>query len=296
MNDEASRPVVVDGAELFLGGAVVSALIRLGGPVRALVADGSSKVPEGAERAVAPLGDEEALKKALDGTRAAVAARKLSEEIPREGLTFQKVHAERTRALVAAAESAGAERFLHIGVAGIDRRRSGGLADAERLAEAYAVTSRIPALLLRASLVVGSGDGHVSRMAMRAAKRWPVLVFVGQGWARSAPICARDFGDCVAKALLADEFRTGVLSIGGPELLTAMDIQDRLLGRAGRNKLKLHVPESVAQAGAAVLEKILRRPPVTRARLSWLLEDLVPDRAASMELLGRKPERFEEAF
>ncbi|GAG49812.1 unnamed protein product, partial [marine sediment metagenome] len=183
-----------------------------------------------------------------------------------------------------------------VGVAGVDRRPKDLLAKAEHAAEAYLIASKVPALSVRASLVVGPGDGHISRLARRAARRSPVMIFVGQGWARSAPITARDFGGCVAAALLADDFPTGELSIGGPEALTAMQIQDRLLSRAGRGKLKVHMPESVAWLGAAIMEKLFRRSPVTRARLSWLLEDFVPGRVTSTKLLGRRPRRFQTAF
>ena len=107
---------------------------------------------------------------------------------------------------------------------------------------------------------------------------------------------ARDFGRCAAEVILGDDFPTAPLSVGGPELLTAMEIQDRLLAACGRNKLKVHVPESVARFGAMLVEKLFRHPPVTRARLAWLLESFVPDRVTSTKLLGRRPRKFETGF
>jgi NADH dehydrogenase len=296
--EKSPKPVAVDGAECFLGRAVVRALVKRGVPVRAIVAERYADAPEGVEVAVAPIGDREALARALEGAGAVVAARKLLEERPRDGLTFKAVHAERTGRLLeaAAAESSGVERFLYVGIAGIKLDSSDPIAASEREAEGALAKSKVRAVSLRASLVVGPGDGHVSRMAAKARRRSPVTVFVGQGWARSAPITARDFGSCVASVVTGDEFPTDPLSIGGPELLTAMDIQDRLLARYGRNKLKIHIPESVARLGAMVIEKVCSHPPVTRARLAWLLGDLVPDRVTSTKLLGRRPQKFESAF
>jgi len=296
LSDAALGPVAVDGAELFLGRAIVKALIRRGVPVRALVADEAGAAHEGADHFIVPLGDGDALAGALEGARAVVASRKLREEFPREGLTFGAAHADRTRELVAAAETAQVERFVYVGVAGLDRWPRGRLRQAEEAAEKLLAASKIPTLALRASLVAGPGDGRLSALVRRARSMWPALVFVGQGWARSAPLTATDFGACVAAAVLADEFPAGHMSIGGPELLTAMEIQDRLLERAGRRKLKVHVPESFARLGAWVAESVFRRPPVTRARLAWLLEDMIPDRAASTKLLGRRPAKFEAAF
>jgi len=307
LSEASQKPVAVDGAEGFLGRAVAEALVAEGVPVRAIVTDPDApvclrtgrKTPRGLEGdgiVVAPLGDQAAMAKAVEGARAVVAARKLLEERPREGLTFEAVHVERTSDLVSAAAEAGADRMLYVGVAGLKAESPGPLAEAERAAEAILGDAKTPAVSLRASLVVGPGDGHVSRLAAKARAKWPVMVFVGQGWARSAPMTARDFGRCAASVVLADDFPKEPMNIGGPELLTVMEIQDRLLGAAGRNKLKVHVAESVARLGAMLAEKLFRRPPVTRARLAWLLTDLVPDRVTSTELLGRRPSRFETAF
>ena len=298
MPDTNRKPVAVDGAECFLGRAVVRALVKKGVPVRALVTERWAGAPEGVEVAVAPIGDTEAIARALKGTRAVVAARKLLEERPGEGMTFKAVHAERTRRLLdaAAAESSGVERFLYIGIAGLKPDSTDPIATAEREAEAALAGSKLRAVSLRASLVVGPGDGHVSRMAAKARRHSPFMVYVGQGWARSAPLTARDFGRCVASVVTGDDFPTEPLSIGGPDLLTAMEIQDRLLARHGRNKLKVHVPESIARLGAMLAEKLYSHPPVTRARLAWLLSDIVPDRVTSTKLLGRRPRKFESAF
>ena len=296
LSESSQKPVAVDGVQGFLGRAVADALVARGVPVRGIAAGPGAKAPEGVDVAVAPLGDEAAIKKALEGARAVVAVRKLLEERPREGLTFEAVHSGRTSDLVNAAAAAGAERFVYIGIAGLKADSPGPLAEAERAAEAILGGAKMPAVSLRASLVVGTGDGHVSRLAAKARRASPAMVFVGQGWARSAPMTSRDFGECVASVVLAEDFPKEPMNIGGPELLTAMEIQDRLLGAAGRNKLKVHVPESVARFGAMLAEKLFKRPPVTRARLEWLLRDLIPDRVTSTEILGRRPERFETAF
>jgi uncharacterized protein YbjT (DUF2867 family) len=299
LSETSQKPVAVDGADGFLGRAVAKALVARGIPVRWILAEPGAKTPDGvkeADVAVAPPDDKDALARAVEGTRAVVAARKLLEERPQEGITFKAVHAERTGRLLNAAVAAGAERFLYIGIAGLKAESLGRLAEAEREAEALLGKSKISAVSLRPSLVVGPGDGHVSGLAARARGGLPVMVFVGQGWARSAPMTSHEFGECAASVLLADDFPTETMSIGGPELLTAMDIQDRLLGMCGRNKLKVHVPESIARLGSMLLEKMLRQPPVTRARLAWLLEDFVPDRVTSTKLLGRRPKKFETAF
>ncbi len=350
---KAPGVVAVDGAECFLGRAIVKALLRVEVPVRALVLPGAKAAPPGAEVAELPLGkaegpadkgktpaesagegragdgkgddksnakarvtratlDEiasadpeyaEALRRATaEGpagpVRTIVAARKLLHEIPSRGLTFGAVHAKRTAALLAAAEEAGVERMIHIGVATREESSRGRLAAAERLAEAHLAVSGLKTLVIRASLIVGPGDGHVSRMARKARSPWPVITFVGQGWARSAPMTLGDFAGCVAAAVLSDEgeMPPDALDVGGPEVLTAMDIQDRLLRHFARRKLKVHVMRSLASLGALAAELVVPGTRLTRARLSWLLDDHLPRRNAATKLLGRRPEPFEKAF
>jgi NADH dehydrogenase len=296
LGDVRAGPVAVDGAEGFIGRAVLRALAAHGVPVRGLVLSASARANGPWERAVCPPGDGGALREALAGCRAVVAARRLLEEVPRLGFTFAALQTERAGALARAAERAGIGRLLYVGLA---RRGSGAgdrLAEAEARAEARIAAARVPARVLAPSLVVGPGDGHVSRMARKARSMWPALVFVGQGWAKSAPMTARDFARCAAKLLLEGDFPGEKLLVGGPELVTAMDVQDRLLRLRGRAKVKLHVPETAAMAAAGLAELVSRRPPVTTTRLGWLLRDLIPDRKSSEWLLGRRPERFERAF
>ena len=295
MTESARWTVAVDGAAGFLGRAVARDLVRRGVRVRALTMRGDPPPPAGVEAAPAPLDEVEPIERALAGVRCVVAARKLACPDTTDGLGFERIHAERVKHLLRAGEAEGVERFVYAGDVGAELR-SDDLARAEQLAEAYLVTSKLATLSLQASLVVGPGDCHVSAMNRRAVGAWPVLLFIGQGWARSAPMTVGDFARCVSSATLAEEFPTGVLKVGGPDLLTAMDTQDRLLAYHGRKKLKIHLPESLARLVCRVLSRLMRRPPLDRARLGWILVDRIPDRTASTRLLGRRPEAFERAF
>ena len=93
-----------------------------------------------------------------------------------------------------------------------------------------------------------------------------------------------------------EDFPTGELDVRGPEQMTVMDLQDRLLGLAGRRKVKLHVMASVATLGAWLAERTFRDPPVTVGHIEWMLDEHVPKRSAARKLLGRRPEAFERAF
>ncbi len=107
---------------------------------------------------------------------------------------------------------------------------------------------------------------------------------------------ARDFGRCVAALVAGAEFPTGDLGLGGRERITLFEIVQRLARHLGRRKINLHVIETLARVGALSIEALMRRPPVTLARLSWLLENRVPTTNAARGLLGRFPRKFESAF
>ncbi len=295
------RTVVVDGAEGFLGSAVVRALVADTGhrtSVRALVLDAEgdrAKVPEGAEVIAAPLGDpseESIFAPALRGARAVVAARRITHERPREGITYRRVHFERVTRLLAAAKKAGVERFIYAGLAGNALR---GPAEVEREVKAHLAASRLPALYLNLPMVVGPGDEVVSRMVRKARSVWPVITFIGQGWTKAAPLTREDFAGCVAALVAADDFPTGQLDLAGPEKLSVMDIQDRLLGLAGRRKVKLHIMASAAAMCAWLAERLFAGGSRSYA-VAWMLDERVPKRSAARKLLGRRPDAFEKAF
>jgi uncharacterized protein YbjT (DUF2867 family) len=293
---DAASVVAVDGAELFLGRAIVEELVARGTEVRAVVLDGDAAVPDGARRTVAPLGDDKAIAASLEGAPGVVMARKYLEERPSDRITFAAVHAERTERLLARAANAGASRFVYVGMAGSESGGPQKLVEAEHQAEKALAEASVPAVCLKTSLVVGPGDGHVARLVRKARRAGPAVLFVGQGWARSAPMPRCDFARCVAALLAADEFPTGTLGLGGRERLTAMEILQRLLKHYGRRKFNVHILESLARLTARISERLSAAPPVTVARLSWLLENRVPATNAARGLLGRFPRRFETAF
>ena len=57
MDDGAKKPIAVDGAETFLGLAIVRELMSRDVPVRAVTARSRPGLPEGVDERVAPLGD-----------------------------------------------------------------------------------------------------------------------------------------------------------------------------------------------------------------------------------------------
>lgn len=299
------RTVVVDGAEGLLGSAVVRAFVRARkgaheeGGVRALVLDGRAKVPDGAEVIAAPLGDaseESIFAEALRGAGAVVSVRRITHERPREGITYRSVHLERVTRLLAAAKKAGVGRFIYAGLAGLASDAPRGPAAVEHQVKAHLAASKLPALYLNLPMVVGPGDEVVSRMVRKARSVWPVITFIGQGWTEAAPLTREDFAGCVAALVAVDDFPTGELDIAGPEKLSVMDIQDRLLGLAGRRKMKLHIMATGAMLGAWIAERIFSDPPVTLDRVAWMLQERVPNRSAARNLLGRRPDVFEKAF
>jgi uncharacterized protein YbjT (DUF2867 family) len=292
----APMTIAVDGAETFLGRAIAKNLVASGNEVRAVLLSEIARPPAGCTAVHVPPGDDAALMRALSGASAVVMARKLLEEDRPAGMTFAAVHVARTRAFLDAAHRAQVGRFAFIGLARPERATPAAMTKAEDEVEMLLTASPIPALYVRTSLVVGRRDGHVAHLDRKARRGGPVAIFIGQGWARSAPLGARDFARCVTALICADEFRTGEIAIAGPERLTAMEILERLSTLHGRTKICVHLLESVARMGVAIAEKLCAKPPLSLARMSWLIENRLPETNAARELLGRFPDKFESAF
>jgi NADH dehydrogenase len=62
-----------------------------------------------------------------------------------------------------------------------------------------------------------------------------------------------------------DRYDGRYIEIGGPQIYTYAQILDMLMQRMGTRKPKVGTPVPLARLGAAMMEVVLNKPPITRA-------------------------------
>ncbi|HWX09525.1 MAG TPA: NAD(P)H-binding protein [Gaiellaceae bacterium] len=262
--------VLVTGPTGFIGPHVVHALRAREIPVRALVRDarrGSRLAAWGVELAVGDVTDPVSLRAAVAGVDAVV---HLVAIIKGTTDDFERIMAQGTRNLVAAAREAGVRRFVLASALGLDERTKDRVPyyaakwEMERAVKA----SGIEYVIFRPSFVFGK-DGGVLPTFVRLARFAPVTPIVGPGTQRLQPIWVEDVAEYYARALDLPTAAGRTFELGGPDVPTWNEFWERLKRVVGVRRPSVHVPFGLMRVQAALTEW-LPGAPVTRDQLTML--------------------------
>jgi NADH dehydrogenase len=262
--------IAVVGATGFVGSHLVPHLVASGHRVIAISRDGR-RLPEWtadveARAADITTGDLEA---ALAGADAVVHLA----AIPREtgGRRFDDVNVRGTHRVVAAAESIGVRRFVHLSVLGV--------ADDPKLAYLYSKwrgedavrASDLEWVVLRPSLMFGSGDGFFN--LVKTTLRWwspGVVAIPGTGDARFQPLSVDDLAVAIEKSLTDADRARSIYELGGPAYLSYREIVDEVMRVTGMRRVRVAVPIPLISALTSVTDRLLPIFPVSHDQIASL--------------------------
>ena len=274
--------VLVTGATGFVGPHVVHALRARELPVRALIREperASRLASWGAELVQGDVTDLTTLRAAVSGVDTVV---HLVAIIKGSRADFERIMAQGTRDLVAAAQEAGVRRFVLASALGLNERSRDAVPyfAAKWEMERAVKESGLEYVIFRPSFIFGK-DGGVLPTFVRLARFAPVTPIVGPGTQRMQPIWVEDMAEYYARAIDLPAAANRTFEIGGPDAWTWNEFWERLKRAVGARRPSLHVPFSVMRLQAALTEK-LPGAPVTRDQLTMLElgDNVVTDPAA----------------
>jgi NADH dehydrogenase len=262
--------VLVTGGTGFIGPHVVHALRARDVGVRALVRDPARarKLSAwGVELVQGDVTDPASVRAAVDGVEAVI---HLVAIIAGRPADFERVMAQGTRDLVAAAKDAGVRRFVLASALGLDESTKDRVPyyrakwEMERAVE----ESGLDFVIFRPSFVFGK-DGGVLPTFVRLARYSPVTPVVGPGTQRLQPIWVEDLAEYYARSLEEPGVANRTFEVGGPDAPTWNEFWDRLKRVLGARRPTIHVPFGLMRAQAALTER-LPGAPVTRDQLTML--------------------------
>ncbi len=262
--------VLVTGATGFIGPYVVHALRARETPVRALVrkpAHATRLASWGVELVPGDVTDPASLRAACEGVDTVV---HLVAIIRGRLADFERVMTGGTRNLVAAAQEAGAPRFVLASALGLDERSKDAVPyfGAKWQMEHAVRESGLDHVIFRPSFVFGR-DGGVLPTFVRLARYAPVTPIVGPGRQRLQPIWVEDLAEYYALAATEETGTNGTFELGGPEAVTWNEFWARLKGVLGVRRPSVHVPFGLMRAQATVTEHFPGAP-VSRDQLTML--------------------------
>jgi uncharacterized protein YbjT (DUF2867 family) len=274
--------VLVTGATGFIGPNVAHALRAREEPVRALVRRperATQLVAWGVELAPGDVTDPLSLAAAVEGVDTVV---HLVAIIRGSRDDFERVMAQGTRDLVAAARAAGVRRFVLASALGLDESTKDSVPyyRAKWEMERAVRESGLEYTIFRPSFVFGR-DGGVLPTFVRLARYAPVTPIVGPGTQRLQPIWVDDVAEYYTRAVSEPGAANRTFEIGGPDAVTWDDFWERLKRVLGAHRPSVHVPFAAMRLQAALTER-LPGAPVTRDQLTMLAlgDNVVTDASA----------------
>ena len=277
--------VLVTGGTGFVGQHVVHALRARKITVRALVrkpARATRLAAWGVELVTGDVTDPTSVQAACEGVDRVVHLVAIIRGRPDD---FERVMAEGTRNVVAAAQEAGVKRFVLASALGLDERTKDAVPyfAAKWEMEQAVRDSGLEHVIFRPSFVFGR-DGGVLPTFVRLARFAPVTPIIGSGRQRLQPIWVEDIAEYYARAIDELGATNRTLELGGPEAVTWNEFWDRLKRVLGVRRPSLHVPFSLMRTQATVTER-LPGSPVSRDQLKMLeLGDNVVNDPSAVEI------------
>ncbi len=287
--------IALTGATGFVGGGVLTRLLRRGHDVKVLVrnTDRAARLRDfgGVELVPGGLDDEAAVRSLVGGAEAVVHLVGIIAEA--KGQTYQRVHVDATARLASAATAAGVRRFVHMSALGA---RSDAAATAylrsKAAGEDAVRRSGLAHTILRPAIIAGPGNVPLKLMCdvLRLA---PVLPVVGNGRYRMQPVWLDDVAEVFAVALERPDL-VGTFDIAGPEQLTWHEMMDRLEAALGVRRPRIGVPLPLVRLGAMAGDLAPGLAPITSEQMQMLLEGATTEANAIESRFGIRPRPFGE--
>jgi uncharacterized protein YbjT (DUF2867 family) len=286
--------VLVVGGTGFVGSHVVHALRAEGLPVRLL-----ARQPERQERFRAwgcevvqgDMTDAQSLRRAAAGATTVVHLVALP-PFANPG-SIRRVMEQGTRDLVAAGKEAGVGRFVLMSALGTSERSKdlSPYYHAKWEEENEVAASGIPHTVFRPSFVFGR-DGGMLPGLVSLVRYSPVTPVVGTK--KLQPIWVEDVAAYFTRAVAAEEPIAGTYELGGPDVVSFAELNERIRRALGKRRVSFQVPTGLLRAGAAAGSLL---PPLRGARDGVAMlefEDNVADIGPAVETFGIQPTKLEE--
>ncbi|MFW6089779.1 MAG: NAD-dependent epimerase/dehydratase family protein [Gemmatimonadota bacterium] len=297
LGDASRKRVLVTGGEGFLGSHLIPRLVARGHDVRATYIDAAGPGRRGAPgidwRRVDLCREEE-----LRGVAEAcdVVVHLAGRFVPAAGLTLARIHGTGTRLLVAEAERAGVKRLVHVSVLGA-RPGDAGYFGTKFDAETAVVSSPIPSVILRPSVIYGPGDRFTSSI-LRMLARLPAFPLPGGGRFRLQPLAVEDMVDALSQCVERPDLDGGEFELAGPERLTFREIVTITAELSGLRRPFVTLPERIALSATGLAHRAGFPAPFTPEQIALFTTDSVldTDRNPLLEVFLVKPLPFRDAL
>jgi len=193
------------------------------------------------------------------------------------GNHYEETNVAGTQNLIKAAQDAGVKRMIEISGLGTKPDKPGSYMQGRYLAEKMLMESGLEWTIIRPSVLFGKGAPFIKGL-VELIQTAPVLPLIGGGKTMFQPIHVEDVVSVIVAVFDDPGHSAGkIYTIGGPEYYSFTHIFDELLQTMHKKRPKVYAPRPLVGIGAAAMEAILPKPPLTKAAMTLFSFDNITD-------------------
>jgi len=215
-------------------------------------------------------------------------------EFPSKGITFEKVHCETVKFLVDMAKRNGINRFLQVSALGTGPDAKTKYFQTKYRAEQLLRDSGLRVTVFRPSIIYGPGDEFINMFA-GMLRKFPAMPVIGSGKYRLQPVYVDDLSEIVVQTVGDDYAFDDSFEIGGPEVLTYIEIIDTVAKTIGKKALKIGQPVFFMRFLAALFDRFSWFP-LSRDQITMLYDESYTDDRRLFDRYGITPRKLQDAL
>ncbi len=184
------------------------------------------------------------------------------------GNNYEKTNVEGTANVIKVAKAAGVKRIIEISGLGTRPDKPGSYMQGRYLAEQMLKESGLDWTIIQPSVLFGKDAPFIKGLA-DLIRTSPVVPLIGGGKIMFQPIYVEDVATVIIKVLQDPEHSNHIVyTIGGPDYYSFSDVIDLLTQAMHKSRIKAPAPLALVGIGAAVMEAVLSKPPLTKAAMT----------------------------
>jgi len=286
--------ILVTGGTGFIGRSLIKALVSSGEQIRVLLrpSKSSPNFPKGisVEVAVSSFSDQRSLRASLKDVDLLYHLAGAE----RQGLNanLNQIDVEGTATLMRACKDSNIKRVFFLSHLGADRGSAYPVMKAKGIAENWIINSGIPYTIFRSGAIYGPGDQFTIPLAKLLRISPFFFLLPGDGSNLLQPLLIDDLITCILLAVEDEKKVNRIISIGGIESLTYMEVLKMIMKQTGMKRELIPVTPEFLRGLTLWIDQIYPKFPVSIFWLDYLAVDRITNLDSIPREFGLIPNRF----
>ena len=222
--------------------------------------------------------DEESVHEAVKGAEAVVNLVGIIAPSGRQ--KFNEIHIQGARSIAIAAKEADVRQLVHMSALGAGEKSNSKYARTKAHGEDAVLNMDPSAIIFRPSVIFGPEDEFFNRFA-NLMQLTPIMPVFAKN-TKFQPVFVGDVASAISAAIMGKGTPGTIYELGGPEIISMLDVHKRIREFTGLRSLLLPLPLILAKI-LALITSPLPNAPITRDQIKLLKKDNVVSMQASSE-------------